>query len=363
MIQTESLLLLAQRMAAQMAARPSEPFRGQAQKDEPSQFRTLMEARARQSQAGQDPARTQRAPAPENPEQPQDEAIDAQTLAAALTAQPVILAVTPAPADTPETVQAAQAALSLVHPQTDAAEQPAPQPEAPIRTEQAPLPAQPTQEAADPQARQTNPETAQARAAAPEEGISRETGEKITQFVQSRSGREEVEVLAHRPAEGTPLFRDLREIPVKVGDGPALEAETPGLESRLAERLAAELDAGSETLVLKLTPEQLGTVTVELTRTADGGLTVALHASTQRAANLLADHASSLGGLLRANQQGPVRIEVHTPEQADQQQQQQREDGQGGHHPQQQERRNHHAHTQDFLQQLRLGILPDLEAG
>lgn len=116
---------------------------------------------------------------------------------------------------------------------------------------------------------------------------------------------------------------------------------------------------------MRLAPKELGTIVVEMTRAQDGSLQVLLRASTVAATTLLTDRSAELSGLLRANTQAPVFVEVQQANNT-QQNQQQEQQGNAHHNQQQQQQQQQQGHqqTQDFLDQLRLGLLPlDGEAG
>lgn len=155
--------------------------------------------------------------------------------------------------------------------------------------------------------------------------------------------------------ESRPLFQDVKAMPVKVGETYVVDTQAPTMDAKLAEGLETALEAGTQRVELRLTPENLGTVVVEMTRTQDGALQVVFHTSTEKAASLLSQHSAALGELLQSNNsQNTVQVTVQHPEESQQFQQ-----NQGQHHgqnaPQQEHRRQR---SEDFLQQLRLGLVP-----
>ena len=107
-----------------------------------------------------------------------------------------------------------------------------------------------------------------------------------------------------------------------------------------------------------MNPENLGKVTVEMTFSKDGGIVVQLHAENRETQNLLSKNTSHLAELLGRETQEEVRVEVPRQEENQQrqdlldQQQKQREQ------QQQQQRRRQAASGEDFMQQLRLGLIP-----
>ena len=152
-----------------------------------------------------------------------------------------------------------------------------------------------------------------------------------------------------------PLFRQVETVPVKVGETPAADTASPDLDKQLAVRLGAALKDGTQQVKLRLTPDNLGTLTIDLTRTRDGALQVVFHTTTEKAADLLNRHAETLSALLQSNSQSTVQVEVRRQEEAQQFQQQNQQNQQ---HEQGRGQREHRRQSgEDFLQQLRLGLV------
>ena len=178
--------------------------------------------------------------------------------------------------------------------------------------------------------------------------------------------REDVRTNDAQTAQATPLFERVDAPVVKVAEASRpvpLEAED-GVE-QLGEELGVvvnSMDAGR--VEITLTPEHLGKLTVEISRGENGALSVILHASTERAANLLERGALSLQNLLAANAKNNVQVEVRPAGESQQQflnpDGQNRQD-QGQQQQQQNERRREQQSAQDFLQQLRLGLVDSEE--
>lgn len=161
--------------------------------------------------------------------------------------------------------------------------------------------------------------------------------------------------------EAVPVFRDIDGIPVKVGEAPVLEQsgkEQP-VEAQLFERLSTAVDRGETKVDIQLEPENLGHVQVEMTWSKDGALRVSMHAESSQTQKLLERDVAGLEVLLSRNGQQEVTVEVNR------QQESARQDLDDGHphggsqqeqqpdHPNKQKREG-----QDFLQQLRLGLIP-----
>ena len=161
---------------------------------------------------------------------------------------------------------------------------------------------------------------------------------------------------------GQPLFQDVKAAPVKVGENFELDTEQPGMDDKLADTIRMAAQESLRQIEIKLSPENLGTLTIKLTQSADGALQVVMHAANAKAANLLSQHLDGLNQALQSYGHGQeVRVEVQRNEdsqQAGQQQQQQTDpDGRGQHSQQRQEqRRQDSGHSGDFIQKLRLGL-------
>lgn len=176
---------------------------------------------------------------------------------------------------------------------------------------------------------------------------------------------DEVKIL---DAEQAPqkLFHDVKAAPIKVGETYQPEqTEKTDVAQQIDSRVAQALENGESTVRVELTPESLGTVTVEITRSAEGILKVALSAHSNETRGLLERHAADLQGLLGSRTNQTVEVEVQRQSEAQQNQNQQNYDGHNGqnHSGQEQRRRRDEHDSRDFAQQLRLGLIPtDVEA-
>lgn len=355
-----------------------------------SDFQSLLEDK--RTESGQTPERPEKGEEPSRPEdgqtqkpedgqtaeqpQGQEPAVEAWKLgllayAGQLNIQPEVTAEVP--------VEGQAAHLVAAVPEGEAA-QAAPVAQAateqaaavPVQTEQAAQTAMPVQ--AD-EAQAGQPQTVETRIPEAAETVQPETA--VRQAPEASAGRDA------RPQGGTeeqpapgedgrpqaelqvdgwqqPLFREVEHMPVKVGDTTALDTTAPQFDNQLADTLDTALADGVQRLELKLTPENLGTVVVEMTRNPDGALHIVLRAETEQAARLLNDHSHSLGMLLQNSAQGEVRVEVPQPQQSEQQPWKQPDQNggqqQGGEGQPQRQHREERS-TDDFLSQLRLGLL------
>ena len=97
---------------------------------------------------------------------------------------------------------------------------------------------------------------------------------------------------------------------------------------------------------------------VELTRSEGNALHVVLRAESEHTANLLREHLGTLGSMLQNGSQQEVRIEVAHPQESGRswQQTDQNGGGQNG-QPQEQHRDPKREEAENFLHQLKLGLL------
>lgn len=156
-----------------------------------------------------------------------------------------------------------------------------------------------------------------------------------------------------------PLFHDVKAAPVKVGEVyDAPETET-NVVRQVDNGLMQALEKGESLVRIQLNPENLGSVTVEITRDVGGVIRVALSAHSGETRSLLERHAGELQGLLSSRTQQNVEVNVQR-QQESQQNQNHNYDGHnghgqdGGHHRRQQREQTG---SQDFIQQLRLGLI------
>ena len=191
---------------------------------------------------------------------------------------------------------------------------------------------------------------------------------QVAEEVQPQEGKDDpqMELLDAQQAPRQ-LFRDVEAAPVKVGEAyDAQQAQEPDVVRQIDTQLAQALQKGESMVRIQLTPEHLGSVTVEISQSADGILRVALSAHSAETRGLLERHAGDLQGMLSSRGQ-EVQVDVQRQQESQQgqnQQHQQNYDGHNGHAQDGQERRQQrreHTGPQDFMQQLRLGLIPGEE--
>ena len=203
--------------------------------------------------------------------------------------------------------------------------------------------------------------TATAQAVTP---AARESGAQTPADAGETAGRpaggeQELPELDSVQTEGAaqPLFDRTEHMPVKVGEADTLDATEPDFAPRLAKAITEAEQEGARHVELKLAPEQLGKLSVGLTQGKDGVLHIVFHAENEQAMKLLQEHSATLVSMLHGSHSGEIQVEVPRPQQGEQpwQQPEQQPGQQHGRNTQEQGRQRQS--TEDFLQQLRLGLL------
>ena len=157
-----------------------------------------------------------------------------------------------------------------------------------------------------------------------------------------------------------PLFHDVKAAPVKVGEVyDATKTEETNVARQVDAGVAQAMEKGESMVRIQLNPENLGSVTVEITRSTEGIIRVALNAHSGETRSLLERHAGELQGLLSNRTQQSVEVNVQR-QQESQQNQNHNYDGHNGHAQdggQQHRRQQRQTDSVDFIQQLRLGLI------
>ncbi len=188
--------------------------------------------------------------------------------------------------------------------------------------------------------------------------------EQTTETESRDSSKTEVETVE---TDAKPIFRDVESAPIKVGEAQVTEKapEAKPVERQIMEPLVQAMANGETKVVVNLTPENLGSVRIELVHTESGALRVLLSADSAETRGLLEKHAMGLQAMLSKGDHESVQVEVerqqesqqhngHYDDQNSSRQQEQQSEQQGQHRDRESEQRD----TRDFLQQLRLGLVP-----
>ena len=162
------------------------------------------------------------------------------------------------------------------------------------------------------------------------------------------------------PVGEQPVFHEARAVPVKVGERyDAVDTQKPEMDNQLADAIRSAAQAGTERIQIRLAPQNLGSLVIEMTKDANGALQVVLHTSNARAAGVLNQHLDGLHTALQNYGQEEVHVEVQRGQESQEQHFKQADpDGRGQQqNRQQQERREETPENgQEFLQKLRLGL-------
>lgn len=161
---------------------------------------------------------------------------------------------------------------------------------------------------------------------------------------------------------GTSLFKELDSTPVKVAE--TVNTRDPDMDNQIAKIIHTAVEAGDRTVTMRLMPEGLGTVTALITQTVEGALQIVLQTSDDAAATLLKSHLNSLFGSLQGTNHTSVSIEIQTTHEAEEAQQElmdeEQENAQGQENPENQDESEQDVViSDDFLQQLRLGLVKE----
>lgn len=247
--------------------------------------------------------------------------------------------------------------------------------------EQPQMTAAPAEVQTEPQAETPAQEIPIAETPASEPEAVPQTQQQPVQHTETQSAQAETaegqesgdaETAAAAANEPQAVFHDVEAAPIKVSDTavPEESRQTPDVGQQIDNGLMRALQQGESRVQIDLTPEHLGSVRVEITHTADGGLHVALSAENNETRGLLERHAGQLQSLLSSQGRENVQVEVPRQQESQQNQNQQQYDGRNGHggQPQQEEERQQRRRPQrenheDFLHQLRLGLISTDESG
>lgn len=204
-----------------------------------------------------------------------------------------------------------------------------------------------------------------AEAAAGNQGTTVEKA-PVKQEVQAEKTAAGIEQESIKPAEEkreTPLNTTLGKetdwkepIQIKVGDGEPLNAQSKQFPNQLAERIVHQAKEGKQQFDIKLTPRELGEINIKIVF-ENGRAEVLLSCSNKNTMNLLTQNAQTIGSVIQNHTGSQTTVVVEEGNQA----QQDTYDGSqhNGRQDAEQEQKNRHTRqqSQDFIQQLRLGLV------
>lgn len=176
---------------------------------------------------------------------------------------------------------------------------------------------------------------------------------------QEQSGSDsefDAELLGQNQQSAT-LFDKVESAPIKVAE--TVNTQDPDMDTQMAKIIQDANDAGESSVIIRMSPESLGSVTAQITQTAEGTLHVVLQAADDVATALLKNHVSQLVQAFQAAGQ-TVTVEIARSEEAEQsnQDQQNAEQQQKQDQQQKDEKQDEQefVYNDDFMQQLRLGL-------
>lgn len=334
-----------------------------------SDFRKLMDSQSSQAQRSQnestDSTETPQKDAADSTDAPQDEAdqpteeVDVETMQQ-LAATQLAYVDTAQLVNTQQTAPAAQTAVET--PATAAVagttqtgnglaqQQTAGEPSAQMTQTNA-QPAQQAQTTSQPVQTAQNPQEQTQQQSTP-----RQSADTAAQQPQTDSDKT---VVTEQGGE-TAVFRQTETTPIKVGETTTTPKapEAQNVQNQVAESLGKAVESGEQKVQVQLTPEHLGKITIELTQQQDGSLRVVLQAENPHTRLLLEKDMSGLQQLLGRTTQQEVQVEVPRNQEG-QQHQDLTEQEQQEQQRRQQEQREEKQSMEDFMNQLRLGLVSE----
>lgn len=219
----------------------------------------------------------------------------------------------------------------------------------------------------------------QEESAAPEVHLTEDAVPEVTEAVTEEAPEVNAEVVVTEAAQEEetteevdtfqPIFQDVETAPIKVAEAPAADeaSEAQSVQDQVVDGLTEALANGETKVLLSLTPETLGKITVEITRGESGLIHVSLLAESVRTSQLLERNMPSLQSMLAKNDDS-AKVEVEIQKQDSGAQANAQYDGNNGSSAQEErareeqqrryEREQHSQSSADFLQQMRLGLIP-----
>lgn len=154
------------------------------------------------------------------------------------------------------------------------------------------------------------------------------------------------------------VFREVETAPIKVSETAGAAETVASVETQISDKLNETLANGETRVELQLNPDHLGKITIELTKSSDGALHVSLFAENSETRLMLERDMGGLQSLLHQNVREDVQVEVSHQSEA------QQHESYDGHQRQsrEQEQKHERQQSEDFLNQLRLGLIPQDEA-
>lgn len=128
-----------------------------------------------------------------------------------------------------------------------------------------------------------------------------------------------------------------------------------GAAEAMAQKITQNIKDGKQELIIQLTPEHLGKISIKIS-VVDEGIKVLLSCDNQKTLGLLADKSSGIGKIVENNLNTPVVVEVKEDGYWNQQKNATDQHKNHNQEAQQQSETSDKEDSEDFIQQLRLGL-------
>lgn len=142
---------------------------------------------------------------------------------------------------------------------------------------------------------------------------------------------------------------------VKVGDT-ILDAESNDFDGKLAEEIIFKTSKGTNEFEVELSPKNLGKITIKVLF-EDGHATVSMLCSNSKTLSLLNENASNIGAIIQNNTGSQTTVNIQEDKSLYEQQKQNSQGGNQQQQNQENQKNNRNQNSEDFIQQLRLGIV------
>ena len=126
----------------------------------------------------------------------------------------------------------------------------------------------------------------------------------LTMDIEVTTTTDSEETNAEAVVVETPLFEGVETTPIKVAEAPERMEQSVPVNQQVVEKLSTMMETGETRVQIQLEPVELGKMTIELTRSSDGTLTILLDAENAQTRSLLKKHMLFAGGIGRPRTEG-----------------------------------------------------------
>ncbi len=204
---------------------------------------------------------------------------------------------------------------------------------------------------------QTQQQTAQSLQQTQNQNAQSEQGKNGNAANGGESAKDDALQLTANDASQQPVFTKTEFVPVKVGDGQMQQpAQTPTTDISIANTIINASNNGTDQVTIKLTPEHLGNLVIDIVRSPTGVISIVLTPETEAAAKMLSEHSTNIAGLLQ-NGTNEVKVQVVPPQESESMMQNPNKDAKDGTDNRQEQENQQKQSSQDFINKLRLGLV------